>query len=65
MVERGPEKAGVGSPILSLGTIFFLQVPIPKPTKKISKEIFECLGEGRQLIKREGLPSSSLFILLV
>ena len=31
MVERGPEKAGVGGPIPFLGTIIFLQVPTPSP----------------------------------
>ena len=35
MVERGPEKAGVGSSILLLGTIILVPVPILKRKRRI------------------------------
>ena len=48
MVERGPEKAGVGGPIPSLGINlpwFYLSANYPSECAKISEENFSAVYE--------------------
>jgi hypothetical protein len=50
VVERGPEKAGVGSPILSLGTIYKNPAPKIKDAGFLIRGFCLCFADVAGLI---------------